>query len=91
MDSRHDRDLLKQAYRFLALLQRENAQLHAVLRQLGQLVDDMNNNCSYEVFEHEWAEITLAMAKLSEFFSSHQKDLAELKDSDIFNDEVDEV
>ena len=91
MDSRHDRELLKQAYRFLALLQRENAQLHAVLRQLGQLVDDMNNNCSYEVFEHEWAEIALSMAKLSEFFLKHQKDLAELKDSDIFNDEVDEL
>lgn len=91
MDSRQDRELLKQAYRFLALLQRENAQLHAVLRQLGQLVDDMENNCSYEVFEHEWAEITLAMAKLSTFFAKHQEDLAELKDSDIFNDEVDEV
>lgn len=91
MDSRQDRELLKQAYRFLALLQRENAQLHSVLRQLGQLVDDMENNCSYEVFEHEWAEITLAMAKLSTFFAKHQEDLAELKDSDIFNDEVDEV
>ena len=91
MDSHHDRELLKQAYRFLALLQRENAQLHAVLRQLGQLVDDMENNCSYEIFEHEWAEITLAMAKLSAFFAKHQEDLAELKDSDIFNDEVDEV
>lgn len=91
MDSHQDRELLKQAYRFLALLQRENAQLHAVLRRLGQLVDDMENNCSYEVFEHEWAEIALAMAKLSEFFAKHQEDLAELKDSDIFNDEVDEV
>lgn len=91
MDSHQDRELLKQAYRFLALLQRENAQLHAVLRRLGQLVDDMENNCSYEIFEHEWAEITLAMAKLSEFFAKHQEDLAELKDSDIFNDEVDEV
>lgn len=91
MDSHQDRELLKQAYRFLALLQRENAQLHAVLRQLGQLVDDMENNCSYEIFEHEWAEITLAMAKLSAFFAKHQEDLAELKDSDIFNDEVDEV
>ena len=55
------------------------------------MVDDMENNCSYEVFEHEWAEIALAMAKLSEFFAKHQEDLAELKDSDIFNDEVDEV
>ena len=91
MDSHQDRELLKQAYRFLALLQRENAQLHAVLRRLGQLVDDMENNCSYEIFEHEWAEITLAMAKLSEFFAKHQEDLAELKDSDIFNDEVDEI
>lgn len=91
MGLHQDRELLKQAYRFIALLQRENAQLHAVLRQLGQLVDDMGNNCSYEVFEHEWAEITLAMAKLSTFFAKHQEDLAELKDSDIFNDEVDEV
>lgn len=91
MGLHQDRELLKQAYRFLALLQRENAQLHAVLRQLGQLVDDMENNCSYEIFEHEWAEITLAMAKLSAFFAKHQEDLAELKDSDIFNDEVDEV
>lgn len=91
MGLHQDRELLKQAYRFIALLQRENAQLHAVLRQLGQLVDDMENNCSYEIFEHEWAEITLAMAKLSAFFAKHQEDLAELKDSDIFNDEVDEV
>ena len=91
MASHRDRDLLKQACRFIALLQRENAQLHSVLRQLGQLVDDMENNCSYEVFEHEWAEIALAMAKLSTFFAKHQEDLAELKDGNIFDDEVDEV
>ena len=91
MASHRDRDLLKQACRFIALLQRENAQLHSVLRQLGQLVDDMENNCSYEVFEHEWAEIALSMAKLSTFFSKHQEDLAELKDGNIFDDEVDEV
>jgi hypothetical protein len=91
VDSHHDRELLKQAYRFIGLLQRENAQLHAVLRQLGQLVDDMNNNCSYEVFEHEWAEITLAMAKLSTFFAKHQKDLSELSELSQLNDEVDEI
>jgi hypothetical protein len=51
----------------------------------------MENNCSYEVFEHEWAEIALAMAKLSTFFAKHQEDLAELKDGNIFDDEVDEV
>jgi len=89
--SHRDRDLLKRAYSFIALLQRENAQLHAVLRQLGQLVDDMENNCSYEVFEHEWAEIALSMAKLSTFFAKHQEDLATLKDCDIFDGEVDEV
>jgi len=91
VDSHRDRDLLKQACRFIGLLQRENAQLHAVLRQLGQLVDDMENNCSYEVFEHEWAEIALSMAKLSTFFAKHQEDLAALKDCDIFDGEVDEV
>jgi len=91
VDAHRDRDLLKRAYSFIALLQRENAQLHAVLRQLGQLVDDMENNCSYEVFEHEWAEIALSMAKLSTFFAKHQEDLAALKDCDIFDGEVDEV
>lgn len=91
MDSRHDRDLLKQAHVFIGLLQKENAHLHAVLRQLGQLVDDMDNNCSYEVFEHEWAEIVLSMAKLSRFFAKHQEDLAALKDSNIFEGEIDET
>jgi hypothetical protein len=51
----------------------------------------MENNCSYEVFEHEWAEIALSMAKLSTFFAKHQEDLATLKDCDIFDGEVDEV
>jgi hypothetical protein len=51
----------------------------------------MENNCSYEVFEHEWAEIALSMAKLSTFFAKHQEDLAALKDCDIFDGEVDEV
>lgn len=91
MASHQSKDLLKQACRFITLLQRENAQLHSVLRQLGQLVDDMENNCSYEVFEHEWAEIAVAMAKLSEFFAKHQEDLAALKDCELFDDEVDEV
>ena len=91
MGLHQDRELLKQAYVFIALLQKENAQLHTVLRQLGQLVDDMDNNCSYEVFEHEWVEITLAMAKLSTFFAKHQKDLSELSELSQLNDEVDEV
>lgn len=91
MGSPQDKELVRQAFAFIGLLQRENAQLHAVLRQLGQLVDDMSNNCSYEVFEHEWAEITQAMGKLSEFFAVHQKDLSELSKAAEINDEVDEV
>ncbi len=91
MGSPQDKELVKQAFAFIGLLQRENAQLHAVLRQLGQLVDDMTNNCSYEVFEHEWAEITQAMGKLSEFFATHQKDLNDLSRAADINDEVDEV
>jgi hypothetical protein len=54
----------------------------------------MENNCSFEVFETEWAEISLAVARLSLFFRKHQKDLQSLKDSipkDFDGDEVDET
>jgi len=87
-----DSDRLKMQY--IRLLHAENAQLHAVLRLLCQLVNDMENNCSFEVFETEWAEISLAVARLSLFFSKHQKDLQSLKDSipkDFDGDEVDET
>lgn len=87
-----DSDRLKMQY--IRLLHAENAQLHAVLRLLCQLVNDMENNCSFEVFEAEWAEISLAVARLSLFFRKHQKDLQSLKDSipeDFDGDEVDET
>ena len=87
-----DSDRLKMQY--IRLLHAENAQLHAVLRLLCQLVNDMENNCSFEVFETEWAEISLAVARLSLFFTKHQKDLQSLKDSipkDFDGDEVDET
>lgn len=87
-----DSDKLKLEY--IRLLHAENAQLHAVLRLLCQLVNDMENNCSFEVFEAEWAEISLAVARLSLFFNRHQKDLQSLKDSipkDFDGDEVDET
>jgi hypothetical protein len=88
-----DREQLKVAHKFIALLQRENAQLHSVLRLLGQLVDDMNANCSYEVFEHQWKGLTDEVKRLSGFFESHQKALKLLHDAcpDAFDaDEVDE-
>jgi hypothetical protein len=88
-----DREQLKLANRFISLLQRENAQLHSVLRLLGQLVDDMNANCSYEVFEHQWKGLTDEVKRLSGFFESHQKALKSLHDAcpDTFDaDEVDE-
>ena len=74
-----DSDKLKLEY--IRLLHAENAQLHAVLRLLCQLVQDMENNCSFEVFEAEWADISLAVARLSVFFSRHQKDLQKLKEA----------
>jgi hypothetical protein len=77
----HDREQLKVAHKFIALLQRENAQLHGVLRLLGQLVDDMNANCSYEVFEVQWNSLTEQVKRLSGFFESHQKALQSLHDS----------
>ncbi len=69
------------AHKFIALLQRENAQLHGVLRLLGQLVDDMNANCSFEVFEAQWNGLTEQVKRLSGFFESHQKALQSLQDS----------
>ena len=77
----HDREQLKVAHKFIALLQRENAQLHSVLRLLGQLVDDMNANCSYEVFEAQWNSLTEQVKRLSGFFESHQKALQSLHDA----------
>jgi len=76
-----DREQLKVAHKFIALLQRENAQLHGVLRLLGQLVDDMNANCSYEVFEVQWNSLTEQVKRLSGFFESHQKALQSLHDA----------
>ena len=89
-----DREQLKASHRFIGLLQRENAQLHGVLRLLGQLVDDMNANCSYEVFEAQWNGLTEQVKRLSGFFESHQKALQSLQDSipdDFDTDEVDEA
>jgi hypothetical protein len=77
----HDRDQLKVAHKFIGLLQRENAQLHGVLRLLGQLVDDMNANCSYEVFEVQWNSLTDQVKRLSGFFEGHQKALKSLHDA----------
>ena len=88
-----DREQLKLSHRFIGLLQAENAQLHSVLRLLGQLVDDMGNNCSYEVFEAQWNGLTERVKGLSGFFESHQKALQSLQDAcpDEFDtDEVDE-
>ena len=84
---------MKLANRFISLLQKENAQLHSVLRLLGQLVDDMNANCSFEVFEAQWEGLTDEVNRLSGFFESHQKALQSLQDaipSDFDADEVDE-
>jgi hypothetical protein len=84
---------LKLANRFISLLQKENAQLHGVLRLLGQLVDDMDANCSFEVFEHQWEGLTDEVNRLSGFFESHQKALQVLQDSipDVWDtDEVDD-
>jgi hypothetical protein len=64
-----------------------------VLRLLGQLVDDMNANCSYEVFEAQWNGLTEQVKRLSGFFESHQKALQSLQDSipdDFDTDEVDD-
>jgi hypothetical protein len=88
-----DREQLKLANKFIGLLQKENAQLHSVLRLLGQLVDDMNANCSFEVFEHQWQGLTDEVKRLSGFFETHQKALQSLHDAcpDTFDtDEVDE-
>ena len=88
-----DREQLKLAHKFIALLQAENAQLHSVLRLLGQLVDDMNANCSYEVFEAQWNGLTERVKGLSGFFESHQKALQSLQDAcpdEFDSDEVDE-
>jgi len=70
----------KRAIRFIHLLKLENAQLHAVVRVLGQLVDDMNNNCSYKVFEAEWKDVTDSIGRLASFFARHQKNLQQLHD-----------
>ena len=89
-----DREQLKLAHRFIGLLQAENAKLHSVLRLLGQLVDDMNANCSYEVFEAQWNGLTERVKGLSGFFESHQKALQSLQDAcpdDFDTDEVDEA
>jgi len=88
-----DREQLKASHKFIGLLQRENAKLHGVLRLLGQLVDDMNANCSYEVFEAQWNGLTEQVKRLSGFFESHQKALQSLQDSipdDFDTDEVDD-
>lgn len=77
----HDREQLKVAHKFIGLLQRENAQLHNVLRLLGQLIDDMNANCSYEVFEAQWNTLRDQVKILSEFFETHQKALKSLQDA----------
>jgi hypothetical protein len=76
-----DREQLKLANKFIGLLQKENAQLHSVLRLLGQLVDDMNANCSFEVFEAQWNGLTEQVKRLSGFFESHQKALQSLHDA----------
>ena len=76
-----DREQLKAAHKFIGLLQRENAQLHGVLRLLGQLVDDMNANCSFEVFEAQWNGLTEQVNRLSGFFESHQKALQSLQEA----------
>jgi hypothetical protein len=76
-----DREQLKLANKFIGLLQKENAQLHSVLRLLGQLVDDMNANCSFEVFEHQWQGLTDEVKRLSGFFETHQKALQSLHDA----------
>ena len=75
-----DRDELKIAHQFISLLQLENAKLHGVVRLLGGLVDDMEANCSYEVFEAQWGGLTSYVKGLSEFFSTHQKALQSLQD-----------
>jgi len=88
-----DREQLKASHKFIGLLQRENAQLHGVLRLLGQLVDDMNANCSFEVFEAQWNGLTEQVKRLSGFFESNQKALQSLQDSipdDFDTDEVDD-
>jgi hypothetical protein len=88
-----DREQLKVAHKFIGLLQQENAQLHGVLRLLGQLVDDMDANCSFEVFEFQWNNLTERVTRLSEFFETHQKALQSLHDAcpDVWDkDEVDE-
>ena len=79
------------AHKFIALLQRENGQLHGVLRLLGQLVDDMNANCSYEVFEVQWNSLTEQVKRLSGFFESHQKALQSLQNSIPEGFDIDEV
>jgi hypothetical protein len=76
-----DRDELKLAHTFISLLQLENAKLHGVVRLLGGLVDDMEANCSYEVFEAQWEGLTTYVKGLSEFFSTHQKALQSLQEA----------
>ena len=76
-----DRDELKMAHKFISLLQLENAKLHGVVRLLGGLVDDMEANCSYEVFEAQWEGLTNYVKGLSEFFNTHQKALQSLQDA----------
>jgi hypothetical protein len=75
-----DKERYRRACRFIHLLRLENAQLHAVVRLLGQLVDDMDHNCSYEVFEAEWKDISESMDRLASFFSRHQVNLKKLHD-----------
>jgi len=40
----------------------------------------MNNNCSYEVFEAEWKDVTDSIGRLASFFARHQKNLQQLHD-----------
>ena len=76
-----DREQLKVAHQFITLLQQENAKLHGVVRLLGGLVDDMEANCSYEVFEAQWEGLTTYVKGLSEFFCTHQKALQSLQEA----------
>jgi hypothetical protein len=44
-------------------------------------VDDMEANCSYEVFEAQWEGLTTYVKGLSEFFCTHQKALQSLQEA----------
>jgi len=74
----NDKFRLLLAHRFIDLVRAENTQLHGVIRLLGQLVDDMENNCSFEVFEAQWVEMTNQVKVLAKFFETHKTSLEEL-------------